>query len=116
MQHRAAPGPSSVTTGEGSGTVPGAPTIHAVEALNGAAAVTFTAPDEGSSPIVTYEASIDGGAFVALDPSDTTSPITVEGLENGVTQTIAIRAVSDVDLDAAMLDLHLGGTYSVTID
>ena len=45
--------------------------------------------------ITNYEYSLNGGtSWQALSPADTTSPVTVPGLTNGIAATIKIRAVT----------------------
>jgi hypothetical protein len=62
---------------------------------NGTTTITFTAGANGGSAITNYEYTIDDGTtWTALDPADTESPITIGGLTNGTTYTIAIRAIS----------------------
>jgi len=85
---------STAVSGTPSATAPAAPASVAVSAGNGSLVVTFVAPADGGSPITNYEARIDGGAWVAVDPASTSTVITLDGLTNGTTYSIEIRAVN----------------------
>ena len=62
---------------------------------SGSVSIYFTAGSDGGTPITNYEYSINGGiTYVALNPPDTTSPITISGLTNGQSYTIQLRAAS----------------------
>ena len=78
---------------------PAAPTALTATAGDGRATVAFTAGDAGDSAITGYEASVDGGAWVAL--TGTASPLAVTGLVNGRSQSIRLRALSAVGAGAA---------------
>ena len=82
----------------GSGLVtagaPNAPTITSIESGNGQAIITFTPGGDNGSSISNYEYSLDGTNYTALDPVDSTSPITIAGLSNGTTYTITLRALN----------------------
>lgn len=87
----------------GSETVPGAPT-NLVASMVGttSATVTFTAGEEGSSPITNYEYSIDNGAsWTAFSPIDTSSPVTISGLTASTAYQIKLRAINAVGTGAA---------------
>jgi ferredoxin len=76
-------------------TVPAAPTGLSVNNANGSATISFTPGSNGGSPITNYKYSIDGGTtWRALSPADASGPITISGLTNGTTYSIAIRAVN----------------------
>ena len=77
-------------------TIPGAPTLTAITIPNtnpsGRLALAFTAGNTGGSAITGYEFSINGGAtWTALTG---TSNLLIEGLTNGVSYTISIRALN----------------------
>jgi uncharacterized repeat protein (TIGR02543 family) len=77
-------------------TIPGAPTLTAVTIPttnpSGRLALAFTAGTTGGSPITGYEFSINGGAtWSALTG---TSNLIIEGLTNGVSYTVSLRAVN----------------------
>jgi titin len=72
---------------------PGAPTLSSLTVGDGSISAAFTAGSAGDRAITGYQYSIDGGAtWVAA--SGTSSPIVITGLTNGVTYTVAVRAVS----------------------
>jgi hypothetical protein len=62
---------------------------------SGSVSIYFTAGSDGGSPITNYEYSINGGtSYVALNPPDITSPVTISGLTNGQSYTIQLRSVN----------------------
>lgn len=74
--------------------LPGAPTITGATGGDGSATVTFTPGTAGDSPTTNYEYKVGSGAWTALSPASTTSPITISGLTNGQAELIRIRGVS----------------------
>ena len=79
---------------------PGAPVITGTGGGDTAVTVSFTAT-ANLDPITNYEYSLNGGAWVALSPADTTSPVTIPGLTNGTTYQLRIRAVNGHGTGAA---------------
>ena len=77
-------------------TLANAPTIGAATStgLSGEVTVAFTAPESGGSAVTNYSYSIDGNTYTALSPAQITSPLTVTGLTNSVSQTIRIKAIN----------------------
>ena len=73
---------------------PAAPTISSIVAANGSLSVAFTPGANDGSPITNYKYSIDGTSFVALNPATTTSPFVINGLANGATYSVTIKAVN----------------------
>ena len=73
---------------------PAAPTISSIAAANGSLSVAFTPGANDGSPITNYKYSIDGTNFVALNPATTTSPFLINGLANGATYSVTIKAVN----------------------
>ena len=75
---------------------PSAPTITSITPSNGQLTVNFTAPaSNGGATITNYKYSIDNGTtFTAVSPSQTSSPIFINGLTNGTTYNVLIRAVN----------------------
>ena len=73
---------------------PAAPTISSIVAANGSLSVAFTPGANDGSPITNYKYSIDGTNFVALNPATTTSPFVINGLANGATYSVTIKAVN----------------------
>lgn len=77
-------------------TVPNAPTIGTAADTGGGQTLTltFTAPNTGGKAITNYKYSTDGTTYTALSPAQTTSPLTISGLTNGVSTTLRIKAVN----------------------
>ena len=73
---------------------PAAPTISSIAAANGSLSVAFTPGANDGSPITNYKYSIDGTNFVALNPATTTSPFFINGLTNGATYSVTIKAAN----------------------
>jgi hypothetical protein len=69
--------------------------------------ISFTAGSNGGSAITNYKYSINGGEYVALSPADSTSPVTIPGLINGVSYTIKLRAVNAIGDSGESLALTL---------
>lgn len=74
-------------------TVPGAPTSVSATGDNASAIVTFVAPSYAGYPatITGYLATSTPGSFTATGAS---SPLTVTGLTNGTSYTIAVQALN----------------------
>jgi hypothetical protein len=73
--------------------VPGPPTGVKATAGGGQATVSFTAPvSNGGSPITGYTVTSSDGQTA----SDTSSPITITGLESGMTYTFTVAATNSV--------------------
>lgn len=77
-------------------TVPNPPTGLGATPGNGQATISFTPGSDGGSVITNYKYSIDGTNYTALSPADTSSPITITGLTNGVTYNITLKAVNAI--------------------
>ena len=76
-------------------TTAAAPTSLSASPINGSATISFAAGSDGFAEISNYQYSTDsGGTWTALSPDDTTSPVTVSGLVNGVATSIQLRAVN----------------------
>jgi len=84
-------------------TVPGRPTIGTATAGNTAATVTWTAPNDGGSPITRYRVIVcSHGALnkaVNFPAGSTTQEIT--GLTNGTPYTFRVRAINDIGTSLA---------------
>ena len=79
-------------------TVPDAPT-NIVASYNGSGSVSisFTPGSNGGDTISNYQYSIDAGAtFTPLNPVDGITPVTIDGLTNGQTYIIELKAVNSV--------------------
>ena len=75
------------------GTAPGAPTLIAATPGNTTATLTWTAPDSaGSTALTGYQYTLNGG--VTWTTATGTSPLTITGLGNNLTYTVAVRAVN----------------------
>lgn len=76
-------------------TVPGAPTLNGVVAGSGSIALSFTAPSSsGSSAITSYKATCTASGNTDFSATGTSSPITVTGMNGGVTRSCTVAAIS----------------------
>ena len=73
-------------------TIPAAPTTLVASAGDQSASITFNPGADNGSAITNYEYSLDNGAWVAITPTTTTSPVTISGLTNGTPYSIRLRA------------------------
>jgi Secretion system C-terminal sorting domain/Fibronectin type III domain len=75
---------------------PGTPVISSITPADTTASVTFTAPtNAGSSVITNYEYSVDNGTnWVRPTPDTTTSPLSITGLTAGTSYAVKLRAVN----------------------
>ena len=73
----------------------GAPTNLVATPGDGSATIAFTPPvNNGGSPVLTYEYSVDGSDFGGSVPMSAESPKFVRGLLNGRTHSIRLRAIT----------------------
>ncbi len=72
---------------------PGAPTLTGVTAGDSYLSVSFTAGTPGGDPITSYQYSLDGGT-TWITAAGTTSPLLIDGLVDGTSYTVSMRAVS----------------------
>jgi titin len=72
--------------------VPDAPVITGVTAGNKSGIITFTTGSNGGSPITGFKYSTDGITYVVA--SQTSSPISIFSLSNGVTYNIYLKATN----------------------
>ena len=72
---------------------PGAPTLTSIAPGGSYLAVSFTAGSPGGDPITGYQYSLDGGTTWTV-ASGTVSPLYIDGLTNGTSYTVNLRAVS----------------------
>jgi hypothetical protein len=78
-------------------TTPSPPTSLSATPGNTTVTISFTLGSDGGSPITNYQYSTDGGAtFTAFSPAQTSSPVSITGLTNGVTYDIQLKAVNAV--------------------
>ncbi|MEY4131011.1 MAG: hypothetical protein RLZZ31_1135 [Actinomycetota bacterium] len=75
---------------------PSEPTVTSVTTSSQSATVTFSAPiSDGGSAITNYQYSLDGGTtWTTRSPVSTSSPLVINGLTNGTTYGISLRAVT----------------------
>jgi hypothetical protein len=86
-----------------------APTALVATHGDASASIAFTAGATGGGTISNYKYSTNGGSsFTAFSPAQTTSPVSITGLTNGTTYSVALRAVTQVGDGAA------SSTVSVT--
>jgi phosphatidylethanolamine-binding protein (PEBP) family uncharacterized protein len=101
---------ASTTDTQSGGTpsqAPGAPTIGAATAMDGAASIAFTAPTStGTKPIESYTVTCTAGT-TSRSNVGSASPVTVSGLANGTTYSCVVTASSAAGTSAA------SGTVSV---
>jgi titin len=72
---------------------PGAPTITGITSGDSYLSVAFTPGSAGGDPITSYQYSLDGGT-TWTSASGTTSPQIINGLTDGTSYTVILRAVS----------------------
>ena len=73
---------------------PSAPTSLVATPGDGQVSIAFTPSTAYGSAVTNYQYAVDGGTWTAFSPADTTSPVVITGLTNGVEVSIALRAVS----------------------
>lgn len=89
-------------------TIPGAPTALTYTTSGTSATISFTPGSTGGSAITNYEYSTNGGtSFTAFSPADTASPVTINGLTNGTTYSVKLRAVNIMGHSAASSTLSV---------
>jgi titin len=79
---------------------PGAPTITGITSGDSYLSVAFTAGSAGGDPITSYQYSLNGGNSWTT-ASGTTSPLIIDGLTDGTSYTVTLRAVSAAGAGAA---------------
>jgi phosphatidylethanolamine-binding protein (PEBP) family uncharacterized protein len=108
---------SEATTGTGTGavnTIPGAPSISSATAGNASATIVFTAPANNGGAAISSYAVACTAAGVSVSGAGTASPITVNGLTNGVTYTCAVTATNSVGIGAASVGVLVTPAATVT--
>jgi hypothetical protein len=76
--------------------IPDAPVINSTTGSNQTIEVNFTPGADGNSAITNYKYSLDGTAYTAFEPPQTSSPLTISGLLNGTEYPVTIRAVNAI--------------------
>ena len=82
-------------------TVPDAPTSLLPAGDDGGVTVAFIEPSDNGSAITNYEYRIDDGAWTPFSPAQSSSPVVLGGLTNGVQIAIELRAVNDAGVSAS---------------
>jgi hypothetical protein len=80
-------------------TTPSAPTGVSATAGDGQLSVSFTLGFDGGSAVTDVEYQVDGGSWVSS--GSTSSPVTISGLTNATTYSVAVRAVNAIGDGAA---------------
>lgn len=83
--------------------LPSPPTGISPTPTDGGATVSFTPGSANGSAITNYEYGTFNGVewnFTALSPADSSSPISITGLSNGVSVTMRLRAVNAMGVSA----------------
>lgn len=82
-------------------TTPQAPINLSSTAGNLQVTIAFTPQGSGSSPIVNYQYSVNGGTYVLANPAIKVSPVIITGLTNNTTYRVQLKAVSAAGAGAA---------------
>lgn len=77
-------------------TVPDVPSSIVAVAGYGQATISFVAPNDGGSPILSYRVTPDDGTNTFSYTEGTSSPITVLGLTDGTTYTFDVVAINAI--------------------
>lgn len=93
-------------------TVPQSPTITLSD-ITSTGAVINVSGNTGGKSITNYQYSTDGTNFTALSPAQTTSPITINGLNSSTSYTIYIKAVNENGTSSASSPISFTTGYSV---
>ena len=101
---------------------PETPTSLSATALsNTSVSIAFTPSGANGSPITNYKyaTSADNvtySAYSALDPADTTSPITISGLSQNTSYYIKLKAVNDMGDSVASAAVTVTTLNTITVD
>lgn len=80
--------------GKSPGKVPGKPTDVSATRGNGQATVSFTAPEDGGSPITSYTVTSDPEGITATRTGSSSSPITITGLTYNISYKFTVTAAN----------------------
>lgn len=95
-------GPASSTITATPSTTPSAPSSLSTTPGDGQLSISFTQSSTGGSPITNYQYSINGGtSFTAFSPAQTSSPVVITGLTNGVSYNVRLIAVNSIGNSSA---------------
>lgn len=88
---------------------PPPPTSLIATAKASSAEISFTNPiSDGGAAITNYQYSINNGSsWASFSPADTSTPVTIPGLTDGVTSSILLRAVNGYGSGPASLALSV---------
>src|SRR5579862_5470615 len=90
-------GSSSSGGSGGTTTTPGTPTLSGATAGSGSIELTFTAPSsDGGSAITGYTATCTADGNTDFSATGTASPITVTGMNGGVTRSCTVAATNKI--------------------
>jgi len=103
-------------------TPPSVPTSLSATGYYLTARISFTPGADGGSALTNYEYALSTnsgatyGAFTALNPADTSSPIDITGLANNTTYSIKLRAVSTAGSGAESSAVSVTTNQNIPID
>lgn len=87
--------------------VPDPPTDLEGFSLDSSLDIYFIAGYDGKSPITNYCYSLNGITFIPFNPPQTESPLRIDGLTNGTSYTIYLKAENNVGLSLASLPITM---------
>ena len=103
------------SSGPVAANIPSSPIINSISSAAGQLTVNFTAGSDGGTAISNYEYSTNGGtSWTTRSPISTASPLVINGLANGVSYDVRIRAVN-VNGSGSQSNLIAGTTLIVTV-
>ena len=102
---------------------PETPTSLSATALSTTSvSIAFTAGGANGSPITNYKYALSTnggstyGSFIALDPVDITTPITISGLTQNTAYYIKLKAVNDMGDSVASAAVSITTLNTITVD
>ena len=93
-------------------TTPAAPTSLVATPANTRISISFAAGADGGTAVTDYQYSLDDGS-TWTSAATTTSPVSITGLTNGVTQSVRLRAINAVG--AGAMSLAVSATPTPTV-
>jgi hypothetical protein len=89
-------------------TVPKAPIIDSYSFSGTTLTINFTPGSNGGSAITNYQYSVDNGTtFTDFSPAVTTSPVTINGFNAGMTYSVLLLAKNTIGIGAASTPLNV---------